>query len=243
MEVSLETLSQQVTDTLRDWVLHGRFKAGDRIEEIPTATAMGVSRTPVRAALAALANEGLIDHQPKRGYVVRQFELETIVAAYEVRAVLEGLACRSAAQRGLSDANAQTLRDCLAIGDRILSKGSLLPQDHEPYQKMNVDLHNVLLSASANPWLGRFAEQAHNIPYASDRIVLWDVEHSVILRSHGDHHRIVEAVLARDGMRAEQLMREHVYYAGIIFKDNFERDRKTGRPDIGAVSPEARLSS
>ncbi|CAN5576341.1 GntR family transcriptional regulator [soil metagenome] len=228
--IALETLSQQVTDTLRDWVLHGRFKAGERIEEIPTAQAMGVSRTPVRAALQALANEGLIDHQPKRGYLVRAFELETIVAAYEVRAVLEGLACRSAAQRGLSDAQAQTLRDCLANGDRILGKGVLLPEDHEPYQQINVMLHNTLLSASSNPWLSRFAEQAHNIPYASDRIVLWDVEHAVILRSHGDHHRIVEAVLAGDCTRAEQLMREHVYYAGIIFRNNFERLMKSGEP-------------
>jgi GntR family transcriptional regulator of vanillate catabolism len=219
----LETLSHQVTQTLRDWVLHGRFKAGERIEEIPTALAMGVSRTPVRAALATLASEGLIDHQPKRGYLVREFELDVIVAAYEVRAVLEGLACKSAAQRGLDDLQAQRLRDCLDIGDRILAKGALQPEDHEPYQKMNVDLHNTLLEASANPWLGRFAEQAHNIPYASDRIVLWDVEHAVILRSHGDHHRIVEAVLERDSGRAEQLMREHVYYAGIIFKSNFQR--------------------
>ncbi|CAN7719560.1 GntR family transcriptional regulator [Variovorax sp. LjRoot290] len=219
----METLSHQVTEALRDWVLHGRFKAGERIEEIPTALAMGVSRTPVRAALATLASEGLIDHQPKRGYVVREFELDVIVAAYEVRAVLEGLACKSAAQRGLGDLQAQRLRDCLEIGDRILAKGSLQPEDHEPYQKMNIDLHNTLLEASANPWVGRFAEQANNIPYASDRIVLWDVEHTVILRSHGDHHRIIEAVLERDSGRAEQLMREHVYYAGIIFKSNFER--------------------
>ncbi|MBT2303075.1 GntR family transcriptional regulator [Variovorax paradoxus] len=219
----METLSHQVTEALRDWVLHGRFKAGERIEEIPTALAMGVSRTPVRAALATLASEGLIDHQPKRGYVVREFELDVIVAAYEVRAVLEGLACKSAAQRGLGDVQAQRLRDCLEIGDRILAKGSLQPEDHEPYQKMNIDLHNTLLEASANPWVGRFAEQANNIPYASDRIVLWDVEHTVILRSHGDHHRIIEAVLERDSGRAEQLMREHVYYAGIIFKSNFQR--------------------
>ena len=219
----MQTLSQQVTETLRDWILHGRFKPGTRIEEIPIASAMGVSRTPVRAALATLANEGLIDHQPKRGYLVRVFELDVILAAYEVRAVLEGLACKSAAQRGLSDAQIQHLRQCLDEGDRILAKGTLQPEDHEPYQKMNVDLHNTLLEAAANPWLGRFAEQAHNIPYASDRIVLWHVDHAVILRSHGDHRRIVEAVIERDSARAEQLMREHVYYAGVILKANFQR--------------------
>lgn len=219
----MQTLSQQVTETLRDWILHGRIKPGERIEEIPIAKNMGVSRTPIRAALATLANEGLIDHQPKRGYLVRIFALEDILAAYEVRAVLEGLACKSAAQLGLNEVQINRLHDCLQQGDRILNKGALHPEDHEPYQQINVTLHNTLLEASCNPWLGRFAEQAHNIPYASDRIVLWDVEHAVILRSHGDHHRIVEAIIAQDSTRAEALMREHVYYAGIILKNNFQR--------------------
>ena len=218
----MQTLSQNVTETLRDWILHGRFKPGERIEEIPISLAIGVSRTPVRAALATLASEGLIDHQPKRGYLVRSFVLSDILAAYEVRSVLEGLACRCAAQRGLNPDQMATLRRCLAEGDRILRKGTLLPEDHAPYQKVNVELHNTLIEAAHNPWLGRFAEQAQNIPYASDRIVLWE-DHALILRSHGDHHRIVEAIVAHDPARAEQLMREHVYYAGVILKNNFER--------------------
>ncbi len=219
----MQTLSQQITDKLRGLILHGRFKPGERIEEIPIAISMGVSRTPVRAALATLASEGLIDHLPKRGYLVRVFELDVILAAYEVRAVLEGLGCRNAAQRGLSEAQTQKLLQYLNEGDRILAKGTLLPEDHEPYQQMNVNLHNTLLEASGNPWVGRFVEQANHIPYTSDRIVLWDVSHEVILRSHGDHHRIIEAIIKQDTARAEGLMREHVYYAGVIFKNNFQR--------------------
>lgn len=232
----METLSQQVTEKLRDWILHGRFKAGERVEEVPIALEMGVSRTPVRAALATLANEGLIDHQPKRGYLIRAFELDVILAAYEVRAVLEGLACRSAAQRGLSPAHIETFQRCLADGDRILGKGRLLPEDHKPYQQMNVELHNTLLAASANPWAARFVDQAHHIPYASDRIVLWDVPHDIILRSHGDHHRIIEAVIARDSRRAEDLMREHVYYAGVILKRNIERLDGAGKTDTSTAA-------
>ncbi len=217
----MRTLAQNVTDTLRDWILHGEVRPGARLEEIPLAEQLGVSRTPVRAALSTLATEGLIDHQPKRGYQVRAFNMEEIVAAYEVRAVLEGLACRNAASRGLSDEQAQQLKGCLASGDQILASGVLRPEDHEPYQQMNVTIHDTLLEASGNPWVTRFAEQAQHIPFASDRIVLWD-DHPIILRSHGDHHRIIEAVLARDGQRAEQLMREHVYYAGIILRRNYE---------------------
>lgn len=225
----MQTLSQQVTDTLRNWILEGRFQPAERIEEEITARLIGVSRTPVREALANLANEGLIDHQPKRGYMVRVFELEDVLTAYEVRAMLEGLACRRAALRGLSDEQRERLLYCLREGDRILGKGVLDPEDHAPYQRVNVELHQILISASSNPWVSRFAEQAGQIPYASGRIVLWD-DHALILRSHGDHHRIVEAVIAGDAQRAEHLMREHVYYAGIILKRHIERKASRESP-------------
>lgn len=219
--MTMQTLAQNVTDSLRSWILHGQVKPGSRLEEIPLAESLGVSRTPVRAALATLANEGLIDHQPKRGYLVRIFGLEAIGAAYDVRSVLEGLACRRAAQRGLTAEQAEHLKKCLSEGDRILHDNVLRPEDHEPYQRINVQIHNTLLKASGNPWVVRFAEQAHNIPFASDRIILWD-DHSVILHSHTDHHRIIEAVLKQDCARAEQLMREHVYYAGLILRENYQ---------------------
>lgn len=232
----MRTLAQDVTETLRNWILHGQLQPGERLEEIPLAEKLGVSRTPVRAALGTLATEGLLDHQPKRGYLVRGFDMEAIAAAYEVRAVLEGLACRNAATRGLSEEQAQRLRQALAEGDRILSRGQLLPEDHAPYQQMNVTIHDTLLQASGNPWVNRFAEQAQNIPFASDRIILWD-DHPIILRSHGDHHRIIEAVMARDAMRAEQLMREHVYYAGLILRRNYEKLIAGGEDAPGAKPP------
>lgn len=219
---AMDTLSQHVTDTLRDWVLHGKFSPGARLEEIPLAEKLGVSRTPVRAALATLGNEGLLEHLPKRGYTVRAYDIGEIVAAYEVRAALEGLACRQAAMRGLSNDAVAVLKNCLDEGDRILGKGVLLAEDHLPYQQVNITLHNGILEAAGNPWVRRFATQAQAIPYASDRIILWE-DHGIILRSHDDHHRIVNAIIARDGARAEDLMREHVYYAGIILKNNYER--------------------
>jgi GntR family transcriptional regulator of vanillate catabolism len=237
----MRTLAQDVTETLRNWILHGELQPAERLEEIPLAEKLGVSRTPVRAALGTLANEGLIDHQPKRGYLVRGFNMEEIVAAYDVRAVLEGLACRNAAGRGLTAEQSQRLLDALAEGDRILARGELRPEDHEPYQQMNVTIHDTLLEASGNPWVTRFAEQAQNIPFASDRIILWD-DHAIILRSHGDHHRIIEAVIARDCVRAEQLMREHVYYAGLILRRNYEKLLSAGDAAPGAKPPKRRIS-
>src|SRR5690606_17144602 len=220
--VLMNTLAEHVTETLRNWILQGILAPGERLEEIPLAEKLGVSRTPIRAALANLGNEGLLEHQPKRGYAVRIYQYEDIIGAYEVRAVLEGLACRRAAHKGLSSLDISKLKACLAEGDAILANGVLLPEYHQPYQRMNITLHETLLKAAENSWVTRFATQAQTAPFASDRIMLWD-DHGVILRSHNDHHRIVTAVIERDGARAEQLMREHVYYAGLLLRDNYER--------------------
>lgn len=198
--------------------------AGERLEEVPIAERLGVSRTPVRAALTLLATERLIDYQPKRGYVVRRFEAEDVFAAYEVRACMEGLACRQAAERGIPSDSLNLLTACLDEGDRILGKGRLDPDDLQPYQAMNERFHEIIISRSGNPWVERFVLQTHAIPFVSDRVILWH-DYGVILRSHDDHHRIVEALATRQGARAEDLMREHVYFAGQFLKANFDRVR------------------
>src|SRR5690606_33273111 len=198
----MDTLSQSVTEKLRDWVLQGILKPGERLEEIPLAEKLGVSRTPVRAALATLGSEALLEHQPKRGYTVRVYKRDEILGAYEVRAVLEGLACRKAAQKGLDDEALKKLQACLMAGDTILACGALRPEDHAPYQQVNVTIHETILDAAGNSWVSRFAMQAQATPFASDRIMLWD-DYDIIYRSHGDHHRIIEALIDRDPARAE----------------------------------------
>lgn len=218
----MRTRSQDVTEILRDWILNGAVAGGERLEEIPLAERLGVSRTPVRAALTLLANEGLLDYQPKRGYLVRTFGADEVFAAYEVRATLEGLACRLAATSGIPAEAAATLRACVEQGDRYLAKGFLAEEDFRPYQAMNVTFHETILKLSGNVWAERFVNQTHGIPFVSDRIILWH-DYGVILRSHNDHHRIAEALVARQSARAEDLMREHVYFAGLFLKENFHR--------------------
>lgn len=220
----MRTRSQDVTETVRGWLLGGDVAAGERLEEIPLAARLGVSRTPVRAALTLLATEGLVDYQPKRGYVVRRFEADDVFAAYEVRASIEGLACRLAAMNGVPEATAEGLRALLGTGDAILADGRLATDDLQPYQAMNEAFHDGIIALSGNRWVERFVRQTHAIPYVSDRVILWH-DYGVIRRSHDDHHRILAALLAGDAARAEDLMREHVYFAGLFLRDNFYRIR------------------
>lgn len=211
----MTTNAAEIVTILRDRIMTGEFAPGERMHQIQLSEMLGVSRTPLREALSQLASQGLLVYEPNRGYSVRGFSAEEIDAAFEVRARLEALACGLSARRGLSNEAAETLRDCVQRGDRILSKGHLDPADLAPYRQMNVTFHDTIIQTSGNPFLGSFIRQCYSVPLASDRVFVWE-DFNVIARSHDDHHRIAEAILARDAERAEYLMREHVRYAGFI---------------------------
>lgn len=219
------TLAQTVTQALRQWILEGKIAPGERLEEIPLAQRLNVSRTPVRSALSALAEQGLLNYQANRGYLVRAFGPDQVVAAYEVRAALEGLACRLAAERGLSIERRTRLEQAIAAGDRILAHKSLRSRDHASYTQMNIAIHDTIIEASGNEWVRRFVREAHAIPFVSDRLILWH-DYGVIERSHEDHHRILSAILGRNGARAEDLMREHIYFAGQFLRENWSRNHE-----------------
>ncbi len=216
-----QTRSQSVTDQLRELVLQGTFNPGERLYEIPLAERMGVSRTPVRDALNTLKIEGLLDYETQRGYGVREFGTHDIVAAYEARAALEGLACRLAAEKGLTKDDLAILERCASDGDSLLSSGKLLPENLNLYRQMNVDFHETILRASGARILADLVRQTHNIPFASNRIMVWD-DYQIIHRSHDDHHRIFEAIARQQAKRAEALMQEHVFFAGQVLKKHIE---------------------
>lgn len=208
---------------IREMILEGRFMPGDRLHQDHLAEMLGVSRTPLRTALARLAQDGLIDYEPNRGYRIRRFLVTDIRQAFTVRATLEGLACRLAAENGLSTQQIDRLHELVSEGDAILSHGSLRPDLLPAYRRMNVEFHETIIGAAENGWIERFVHQSHNVPMVSDRVILWD-DFDVIYRSHDDHHRIARALADRDGTRAEGLMREHVIFAGQLLANSLEAD-------------------
>src|ERR1700760_4294000 len=116
--------SLSVMDRVREAILCGAVGAGERLNEVQLSKTLAVSRTPVRAALQALAGEGLLDYAPNRGFKVRDFPLDAIMDAYDIRASLEGLAARFAAERGLGPQERAIVERSLAAGDKLLERGS-----------------------------------------------------------------------------------------------------------------------
>lgn len=215
---ALQTMSLSVTTRLREAILAGEIPAGERLQEIRLANALGVSRTPLRAALQALAAEGLLDYAPNRGYAVRQAPLRETLDAFEIRAVLEGVAARLAAERGAGAAVREEFARSLAEGDAVVTRASAGDVDLPAFRTVNIAFHDAIAGAAGSRRLPELVRLSATAPAASTRFIP-ALDAAQLRRFHDDHHRIAEAVEAGQGWRAEVLMREHVLaLKGIVLR-------------------------
>lgn len=231
------TSAESAVSKLREAIMTGELRPGERLNQSLLADRFGISRTPLRTALTALAQSGLVDYESNKGFRVRRHSRDQIRSAFLVRAELEALACTIAAPR-MEEPGLQKMRALLAVGDELLAGTELRPENLEPYRSMNVAFHGAILEAANNPWLGSALENLFNVPMLSDRVILWE-EHSIILRSHHDHHRIVKALTQRDGARASAIMREHVMYSVdyMLEKLGTRTDSQGRRPEMFGYGP------
>ena len=86
------SLCNQVSDRIRDWIIQGEYKPGERLTEAEVAERLGVSNIPVREALQQLAQKGLVIREPRRGAYVREFSAQDIRHLFMTRAALDELA-------------------------------------------------------------------------------------------------------------------------------------------------------
>ncbi|MBD9399406.1 GntR family transcriptional regulator [Pseudomonas sp. PDM11] len=205
---------QRVLAALRQMIASGELAAGERIAEIPTAERLQVSRTPIRIAFRTLEQEGLLCKAPGRGYTVRAVTDDDIAGAVEVRGVLEGLAARQAAERGLSDAIRSRLHACLVEGDQLFDKGHVVMEELEIYHDLNKRFHHAIIEASGNSAIAVALSRNDHLPFASVSSLAVDGndmarEYRRFSFAHMQHHAVYDALVNGQGARAEGIMREH----------------------------------
>jgi GntR family transcriptional regulator of vanillate catabolism len=208
--------SQRALMGVRDLIICGEIASGSRLSEVALAERLGISRTPLRAALARLEQEGLVEAIPTGGYAVRSFTREDVVDAIELRGVLEGTALRLAAERGVDTQRLDSLHELLAGLDEALS-GSVESMDFEGYVALNAQLH-ARLWGLASTTVRRELERVTSLPFASPSAFL-DKQADVpafrrsLYGAQDQHHAMVQAIERREGARAEALAREHARLA------------------------------
>jgi len=209
-------MTQQTKTALliREMILRGELAPGDRVTEADLAARLGLSRTPVRQALPALAMEGLLVRSGERGFAVRQFSSSDSLDALRLRAVLEGYAARRVAERGVKASLLKALKECLLAGDLLLDTQSLATDEELRYGEMNARFHSLILEGSEMHLLPELASRCAVVPFtAPDHIAFSALGKQTIFKllfyAHRQHHSIVEAMVEGQGDRAEFLFREH----------------------------------
>ncbi len=203
---------------LRELIVGGELAPGERVPELALVERLGVSRTPVRAALQRLQDEGLLDALPGGGFAVKAFTELDIHDAIEVRGTMEGLAARLAAERGVEAGLLREVRDCLAAIDELLSERSLSEKGFGRYVTENGRFHALLAEMAGSETVRRQVERAAALPFASPNSFVLvrstgPLARDVLVVAQAQHHGVVEAIVQREGARAEALMREHARIA------------------------------
>ena len=200
---------------LREMILAGEMAAGERISEPALAERLGISRTPVRAALMRLEQEGMLEATAGgRGYKVRVLSEADVSDAIELRGTLEGLAARMAAERGVEQALLTRASRCLDAIDRVLDAQKWGDEAFSKYVALNSEFHDVLLEMSGSSFMQRELDRVKRLPFASPSgFVVADSESPRALRSlilaQEQHREVIDAIEHREGARAEALMKEH----------------------------------
>ncbi|MGA0614427.1 GntR family transcriptional regulator [Paracoccus sp. KR1-242] len=200
--------------TLRDMIIGGKLQPDQRYTETQLAEMLSMSRTPIRAALQRMTDEGLLTQQATGGYLIRQLSPVEIAETIELRGTLEGLCARLLAERGAAPDVLDQLRKILAELDALLNDESF-DRGHLPnYERLNARFHRSLVEGTGSALMIQEIERANNRPFASASALVGMYESDRAARQHlrigQDHHRtVVEAIAARQGARAEAIMREH----------------------------------
>jgi GntR family transcriptional regulator, vanillate catabolism transcriptional regulator len=203
---------------LRDLILSGSLRPGERISELQAVDTIGVSRTPVRMALVRLEEEGLLEAIPSGGFMVKSFSERDILDSIELRGTLEGLAARLAAERGVSVRDLDPLRECLVQIDELVAQDPISIEAFSSYVPLNARFHALLADLSRSAPVIRQVDRACALPFASPSGFVMAQsalpEARQILLIAQDHHRVVvDAIENREGARAEAIMREHARLA------------------------------
>ncbi|MFD7325903.1 GntR family transcriptional regulator [Streptomyces sp. NPDC059875] len=206
-------LRDQVCEGLRDRIITGRLKPGDRLVERDVAEEFGVSRVPVREAIRILMGEGFLQALSPRRIVVKQLSRQDVENLFDMREALEVLAVRRAAERR-TDAQLDELRELLEEARTATLSGRA-----ERISRANTAFHHHIVELSRNDLLATTLESLEGrlrwlFQQIDDPGPLWD-----------EHRVLYEAIAAADADAAAECSLHHIrHYRDVALRLLFEQD-------------------
>jgi DNA-binding GntR family transcriptional regulator len=196
----VQSLEEYAYTELRDMITHGTLKAAEQLVQEDLAAKLGVSRTPLRRALANLERDNFVRLSPRGEAYVLAFGPEEIANMFEIRAVLEGLTCRLAAPN-IGTKHTIYLRSLLeAAAEEVERTG-----DWSAYRQADIEFHTYLTELAENPMLVKLLESFQIMGLSFAQGLLRPPQETL-----QEHLEIIDALEAHDPDRAEKAMLTHI---------------------------------
>lgn len=196
-----DTLHLKVCNVIREAIIKGQFKPGERLKQSDLAEKLGVSRMPIREALRKLETEGLITLVPHKGAIVKTIKLEDIKEVYALRAQLERMALLQSADN-LSSEDLKQLSKLVELMDEAT--------DVNQFVECNIEFHRLLLDQCKWERLNAFIDTLWNgLPQQTPHLITGQRETSNI-----EHRKILEALKREDKETAADILSTHILRTG-----------------------------
>jgi DNA-binding GntR family transcriptional regulator len=208
-----DTLHLKVCNVIREAIIRGDFKPGERLKQSDLAEKMGVSRMPIREAFRKLESEGLILLEPHKGAVVKSININDIEEIYALRSELEKMAVYQSVE--------------LLTQEDIAQLSSLVDQmenaeDADTFVQDNIDFHRLLVKRCRWERLNSFIGTLWNgLPQQTPHLLSGQIE-----TSNTEHRKILEAVLKKDKETAAKLVSEHIFRTGESLIESIKKEGK-----------------
>ncbi|NLY18977.1 MAG: GntR family transcriptional regulator [Clostridiaceae bacterium] len=197
-------LRDVIFNTLRDAIVAGDLKPGERLMEVELAEQMGVSRTPVREAIRRLETEGFVTLVPRKGTHVAEITIKDIIDVLEVRAALDGLATELAAK----NIRPEHLRQLENIHKQYAA--ALQKENLAIAIKRDVEFHDAIYNAAGNNKLMNVAGNLREQIYRFRVLYMKDFSNAADVLD--EHQLILKALSEKDHERAAMLAKEHIIH-------------------------------
>lgn len=192
-------LEQKVYNEIKEMIISGELQPGEPIIQDQMAKRIGVSRTPLRRAFTELERDYLLE-TISQGLTVRRFSAEFILSVWEVRAVLEGLACKLSA-RLIDEPTIAYFRSLFTISYEKWKNEN----DLKSYRQADIQFHTKLVEIAGNPILQRNFGDTHVLTIAFSKGLLRSPSETFY-----EHMEILNALEKKDEYKSEHLMLEHL---------------------------------
>lgn len=212
------TLASAAYEALRVKILSGRLGPGQHVTVRPLVEELGLSPTPIKAAMTALEREGFLVAVPHRGYFVADVSVQDMEEIYQLREVIDGIAGRRASRSLLAGDLVHTLEELLTAQRAAVASGDLTR-----YSDLDLQFHRAIWHASGNRRLAQVAENLlGQLRIGSGTSAQIPGRLPLALTEHA---HIVQAIQRHRPAEAERATRDHVRRAGDAFRDHLRPAR------------------